>query len=272
MRLGAHRPPRCEAGLPTVAGGTVTSLPKFIDTVTLASSGTHTVEVDPTGGNTGGLTLNLYDVPPDLTGSTTPGGAPVQLALTTPGQNGELSFSGTIGQRISLTISSAPTGSVQIKNPDGSTLGSESMGFIPKFIDTTELGQTGIYTIPVNPSTFNAGTVTLTLNEVPSDVTGTLTVNGGAVPVSIGTAGQNGRFTFAGTGAQAVSVRVTGNTTGLVTVRLLRPDDTVMTSTTSLFGTFTLAQQTLPTTGTYSIVVDPSKANTGGLNLSVTNP
>jgi hypothetical protein len=59
---------------------------------------------------------------------------------------------------------------------------------------------------------------------------------------------------------------------GQVTVKLLRPDGTQLTSSTSSLGSFNLAQQTLPTTGTYTVVVDPAGKNTGSLNLSVTNP
>jgi hypothetical protein len=37
-------------------------------------------------------------------------------------------------------------------------------------------------------------------------------------------------------------------------------------------SSFNLATQTLPTTGTYTIVVDPPGATTGSINVSVTNP
>ena len=59
---------------------------------------------------------------------------------------------------------------------------------------------------------------------------------------------------------------------GVTTVRLLKPDGTQLTSSTSSSASFNLSTQTLPTTGTYTIVVDPSAANTGSINVSVTNP
>lgn len=256
-----------------LASGAIAIVPTFIEPVQLGSAGTHAVALDPTGGNTGSVTLNLYDVPADLSGAITPGGAPVSLALSTPGQNGTLSFTGTSGQRVSLRISSgSPAGSVTILNPDATTFRSATMGAVQQFIDASELTQTGTFTIPVDPSSFNAGTVTLTLYDVPADASGSLTVNGGSLAVTISTPGQNGQFTFAGTSAQAVTVRVTGNTIGLVTVRLLRPDGSQQASSTSLAGSFNLAQQTLASSGTYTVVVDPSTVNTGGLTLSVTNP
>jgi hypothetical protein len=65
---------------------------------------------------------------------------------------------------------------------------------------------------------------------------------------------------------------VTGNTMGSVTVTLLKPDGSQLTSSTSSSGSFDLATQTLPTTGTYTIGVDPSSLNTGTMNVSVTSP
>ena len=256
----------------TLAATSLSIIPTFIDTATLPVAGTYTVDLDPTSGNTGSVTLNLYDVPADLTGTIVLGGSPVGLTFTTPGQNGALTFSGTAGQRMSLKISSGPSGSVQVLRPNGSLLASGSMGFAAAFIDTTVLPDTGTYTIAVNPSGSNTGSVTLTLYEVPADLSGTLTVNGGAIPVDLGTPGQNGAFTFSGTSGVAVTVRVTSNTMGSVTVKLLKPDGSLLTSSTSSLGSFNLTQQTLPATGTYTVLVDPVGAAAGSLNLSATNP
>jgi hypothetical protein len=55
-------------------------------------------------------------------------------------------------------------------------------------------------------------------------------------------------------------------------VRLLKPDGSQLTSSTSGSANFNLATQVLPTTGTYTIVVDPSSNNTGSVNVAVTNP
>jgi hypothetical protein len=115
------------------------------------------------------------------------------------------------------------------------------------------------------------GNVTLTLYTVPADTTGTVTIGGSAVAVTLGTPGQNGALTFSGTASQQVTVRMTSNTYGWVTVRLKKPDGSVLTSLLG-FGSFNLSQQTLPTTGTYTIEVDPSAAATGTINVAVTSP
>ncbi len=57
-----------------------------------------------------------------------------------------------------------------------------------------------------------------------------------------------------------------------VTVTLLKPDGTSLTSTFTCGGTFNLSQQTLPVTGTYTIKVDPNSSSIGSANVSVTNP
>jgi hypothetical protein len=158
-------------------------------------------------------------------------------------------------------------------NPDSTTLVAPTfVGTAGAFIDTKTLGQTGTYTILVNPDIQYTGSMTLTLYDVPADVTGTLTINGGAVAVTITTPGQNGSLTFSGTASQQVTVRVTSNTVGLVTVALKKPDGSQLTALASSAASFNLTQQTLPTTGTYAVTIDPDQFNTGSLNVSVTSP
>ena len=65
---------------------------------------------------------------------------------------------------------------------------------------------------------------------------------------------------------------MTNNNIGLTTIRLLKPDGTQLASTVSSASSFNLPTQTLPTTGTYTIEINPSGSNTGSVNVSVTNP
>jgi hypothetical protein len=65
---------------------------------------------------------------------------------------------------------------------------------------------------------------------------------------------------------------MTNNVIGLTTVRLLKPDGSQLTSSVSSASSFNLSTQTLPTTGTYTIVIDPSGSNKGSVNVAVTNP
>ena len=252
----------------------------FIDTRTLALAGTYSVIVDYTAKNVGSVALTLYNVPADLSGTITAGGSAVTATVSTPGQNGAYTFSGSSGQRVSLLISSVSmTATVSIRTSTATVLGSSTVTALAGFIEPVSLPSTETYTVVVDPSLSHTGSVTLNLYTVDPDVTGTLTVNAAATSVSLPTQGQNASFTFSGTASQQITVRVTnadirlpGGAGTSVTVKLLRPDGTVLTSTTSFGTTFNLATQTLATTGTYTVVVDPNQAGTGTLSLRVTNP
>jgi hypothetical protein len=249
----------------------------FIDVQTLPSSGTYTVKTDPTNSSTGSVTLTLYDVPADATDTITLG-TPAVNTNTVPGQNAIRTFSGTANQRISVAASGASlTGGVSgnstdilLKKPDGSNLGSV---FVTGsgFIDTQTLPTTGTYSVVSDPNNSAVGSVTVTAYDV-TDSSGTVTINGGATTVTTSTPGQNGNYTFSGTASQQVTVSVASNTTSCTAITLKKPDGSTLASTSSCAGSFSLSQQTLPTTGTYTIFVNPSSSNTGSLNLSVTSP
>ena len=81
-----------------------------VDTKTLPATGTYSVVVDPSGGDVGRATLQLYEVPPDLTGSLAAGGVPASLTLGTPDQNAGLTFSGAAGQRVTIPATNVTTG------------------------------------------------------------------------------------------------------------------------------------------------------------------
>jgi len=260
----------------TLATTTVSSSGE-INTQTLPVTGTYTVQVDPLNTSAGSVTLALYDVPADYSNTITPGGSAVTVTTNTPGQNGTLTFSGTQNQLISLNITSVSvTGNgwvtIVIKKPDGSQLTSTTIDNSGGFIDTKTLPVTGTYSIFVDPYMSNTGSLTLTLYDVPADATNSTTVNGSAVGVTTTVAGQNANVTFSGTSSQQVTVRITNNTMGAVTIKLLKPDGTQLTSTTSSSSSFNLTSQTLPTTGTYKVTIDPSGTNVGSISVAVTNP
>jgi hypothetical protein len=252
----------------------------FIDVKTLPSTGTYTIPVDPAEAGTGNLTLTLYSVPADAGGTITAGGSAVTVTTTVPGQNGAMTFSGTAGQRISLVGTNGMTGqvafscdvNVSILNPNGSVLAAATCMEGSGFIDVKTLGTTGTYTIQVDPMEIATGSVTLMLHSVPADPSTTLTVGGSSATLTTTAPGQNAQATFSGTSAQQVTVHLTSNGMGSVTVKLLKPDGSQLTSTTSSASSFNLSTQTLPTTGTYTIVIDPGGVGVGSITVNVTNP
>jgi hypothetical protein len=249
----------------TSIGGLIGGSP-FLDTKTLAATGTYTVVVDPINTQVGSISIRLYDVV-DLTGTITPGGPPVTVTTTIPGQNASLTFSGSAGQRISLSQTNVFFWGTTIIKPDGTTLVSSSS----VYIDLQTLPTTGTYTLKIDPSDALTGSRTLTLYDVPPDITGTVTIGGAAVGVTTTVPGQNGLLTFAGTAGQVITVHLTNNAIGIITLKLLKPDGSQLSSSYNS-GNFNLSNQTLPTSGTYSIVIDPLAGNIGSLSISVTSP
>jgi hypothetical protein len=77
----------------------------ILEPLTLPVSGTHTVEVDPYQTSSGQVTVAAYDVV-DVTGPMT-FGQPQNAVLTTPGQRGVWTFTGTTNQRIAAVITAA---------------------------------------------------------------------------------------------------------------------------------------------------------------------
>ena len=161
-------------------------------------------------------------------------------------------------------------------NPDGHTLVAPTFfGTSGAFIDVQTLPATGTYTILVDPQGTDIGSVTLTLYDVPADPTPSITPGGAAVTVTTTVPGQNARPTFSGTAGQRVSLQLTNVTIGTSTccsvrVSILKPDGTTLVSPT-LFGTTGgfIDVQTLPATGTYTIVVDPQSADVGSATLTL---
>ena len=162
---------------------------------------------------------------------------------------------------------------VGILKPDGSSLVLGTLfGTTGGFVDTKVLPVSGTYTVVLDPQGMDVGSATATLYDVPPDVTGTLTVGGPSVNVSLGTPGQNAPTDFAGAAGQRVTVRASSVTVGTSTcctfvLSVKRPDGVTIGST--LFGTNGGALPvTLSGAGTYSVVVDPQSANTGAASLT----
>jgi len=169
--------------------------------------------------------------------------------------------------RVSLGIGAGPPGRVFVRDVDGSVRTSGTIGPSPSFIEpwTFARGQT----IQTERLSADIGEVTVTLFDVPPDVAGSATVGGPAVQVAIEQPGQNGAVTFTGRQGQPVTVHISGNSTKAVTIQMLTEDNQTLASMTSSALSFALPAVTLPASGSYRVVVDPSGPNIGVLNVSV---
>jgi hypothetical protein len=252
----------------------------FLDTKTLPVSGNYRIFIDPQGSITGSMTVTLYDVPADAVGATTPGGAPVSVSTTTPGQNAKATFAGSAGQRVSLkmtnvTIGTSTTASTKVSllKPDGTTLVAPmNVGTRGGFLEAT-LPTAGTYTFFIDPQSSATGSMTLTLYDVPADVLTTITPGGAAVTVTTVVPGQNAKAAFAGTAGQRVSLKVAislNTSADTAKVSITKPDGTTLVSATTIGSTGGFIDvKVLPLTGTYTILVDPQSAATGSVTLTL---
>jgi YD repeat-containing protein len=243
-----------------------------IDQATLPVPGMYTVLVNPRSTNTGSMTVALVDVG-DVTGTIAIGGPDVTITTTLPGQNARLTFSGPVGQQVSLRTSTGVGSDVSILRPDGTILAGSSFAgpSTSAFVDQATMSVPGPYTVLVDPRTTNTGSLTLSLIDA-TDVTGTITIGGPAVVVTIAQPGQNARLTFTGSANQPATVRLSAGTVGTGTLSLLEPDGSTSATTTANLDTLALPTQTLPVDGIYTIVIDPGGTRTGNLTVRVTSP
>src|SRR6476469_5798299 len=235
----------------------------FVDAATLKQTGTHTVVADPQDVGTGSVSYTLYDVPPDPAATTSVAAPPVTLTTTVPGQNASVTFAGAAGQSVSVSYSTSGmlATSVTLVSPSGSTIAYGSGGFI----DALALPASGTYTIRIDPQGAAVGSATVQVLGVPVDLTGSITVGGAPLTISLG-GGQNAGITFAGVAGTRLSMSVSGSALPQTRMDVRAPDgSTFATFYVSSSGGF-LDTRTLPATGTYTIVIDPS----GGSPVTMT--
>jgi hypothetical protein len=245
-----------------------TKTAKYVDTNTLPVTGTYKLVVDPNLSYTGKVTLKLYNVPPDASGSMTVGSPGSTLATTVPGQNAYFTFTGTAGHRLALSMTGVTisSGSLTLLDPNSAVVtGPQAFATAPTFIGPITLGLTGTYTLVLDPKGKAKGSVTLTGYDVPADTSAALTLGTPTVGTTT-VPGQRNNFTFTGTQNQRVSLSVqSSDFSG--TVSLLKPDLSVLASApVGPAGGF-LDTTILPSNGTYTFVIDPSGAATGALSF-----
>jgi YD repeat-containing protein len=231
-----------------------------IATDPLPFTGTYTVVVDP-----GALTVNLtLTVSEPVTGPIRVDGPAVPITIDKPGQNALLTFEGATAQRIDLGVSEVSFDTdvgfraieVLILHPNGTTLASKNVFESGIGIHTDPLPDTGTYTIVVDPHDAKTLSLTLTLSE---PLTGIVTIDGPSVPLTL-RPGQNARITFEGTAEQRVSLGVSAVSFGTgnhAVLSILKPDGAALVSKSMGKNGGDIDIDTLPDTGTFTIVVDP---------------
>src|SRR2546423_4264686 len=158
------------------------------------------------------------------------GGPPVTVTMSSPGEDTQLQFNGTAGERVNLAVSASSISAAQvsISKPGGGSVAATYAGTSGGFVDTKILPVTGVYTILVDPLGSATGSLTLTLYDVPADAGGTITPGGASSSISIPTPGQNGRMTFSGAAGQRVSLQFSPVSLPLAGGSILKPYGTLL--------------------------------------------
>ncbi len=217
-------------------------------------------------------TTDFYAVPPgsvaadvSLTARMTVDG-PTQAVSLAAGKKALLIFDGSVGQVISIGESgfSGTTLVSTLYRSDGRQLATDTFAWNGAVrVDTPLTAET--YTIQIAAASTASGNVNITLS---TDFVGTLPTSGAVVPFTTAKPGQRGRYTFAGTAGMNLVLNSTGSTfTDSGDLKVFNPDGTLLNAVA--IGSL-LYSTNLPATGTYTATVEPYRASTGTVNLSLT--
>ena len=194
------------------------------------------------------------------------------VALPTAGTAALILFDGAAGARVSLnlTASTISQGDLSIVRPDGTNLVAPAFfGTSGVFLDTVTLPAAGTYTILVNPRSSYSGSATLTLHDVPPDLTGSISPAGAPVTVTLAVPGQNALLALPGVAGSSYTLTLSAVTISQSDVSVLKPDGTNLVSPTFVSTSGKKIKFTAPTTGTYTIVVNPRGAVKGQMTLKL---
>ena len=134
--------------------------PYFFNTVSLAENGTYKIQVNPYP-YTGSVTLTLYSVPANVSGSISIGGS--GFAFTTVvGQSANITFSNSLTQNVTVEWSSGTYSSCNliVTNSSNQTVGSTGCQGATGSLLLSSL-PSGSYNIAVNPPGTNTGGMTI---------------------------------------------------------------------------------------------------------------
>lgn len=237
----------------------------FSDLLVLAQTGTYQIVIDPSGTYTGSVTSTLYGVPPDPSGPIVADGAQVTQTMGTPGQNAALTFSGTVGEQISLNVDgvSVWNAGIKIQNPDGTTLANGSWNYSSGwFSEVRTLAQTGTYWVLIDPSGSYTGSMTSHLYDVPPDNPEPIAVGGSPLTALLPTPGQRKRYTFSGNVGSTVTLTPSQTSIWIGDLSVLNPDGSTLATQHWGYASPTPMSATLPAAGTYAVLIDPTGAYT----------
>jgi len=206
--------------------------------------------------------------------SSLTGGTLYTMAIKNPGDSGNVTFTAKAGEKVfvAITSSSLPSqcGSITLRGSDDAELASGCIINHTGEIDTTSLPADGTYTIRMTPNDNGTGDVRLRLFHV-TDKQMTVSADGSSHSMTLSTPGMTGRFQFNGTAGQRVFVNVPSSTLPSMcgVLQLVASDGTELSSGCIINGQGNIDTTVLPSTGTYSVVMNPDDVATGTLTVQV---
>lgn len=255
------------------------------------AAGTYRLRVDPEGSTVGTFPVHLIAAPADIVKSVAVG-ANGQVALSKVGQRGVVNITNLqAGQRYIITATKASGGAAKYSNcpghatmttPSGAPIGTEDRelcgaGGTYSFFDTFTAPATGAYQVLITPIGRATATWNVVAKAVAADQSVQVATDGTARDVTL-TVGQNATATFSGVEGQRFSLGTTLAAAGLTPamkegrVSIVKPDGEMLVAPHLVASYETpddfIDALTLPTTGTYTIRLDPQGAATGIMRLT----
>ena len=266
----------------TVASGSCGTGATLVNTVTLASTGTYTFNINPQGSATGSVAISVNNDQDVTTPAISIGGSAVTTTTTVVGQDVRLSFTATAAQHIGVYATNVNSqATLSILSASGSVLASTFITNNPAgqtFFTDAQLTSSGTYQLWLQHWA-DFGSETLQIVVVPSDFTGTLTIPASGTtgpPTQVPTTGnlatgRNASLTFAGTMGQKLSFNVLNSTISSCWVTIYDPSQTAIESGYCSTASTFVNPVTLASTGTYTFYINPLGSATGSVAISVNN-
>jgi hypothetical protein len=252
--------------------------------------GTGTWSVLLQGDLTATASSTLVVTTPASVGTVPVNGAATALDVTYPGQQPELTFSGTDGETVNAVTTNVTTSdyggcaTLSLVDPQGSvayTNGSCSTGNAPfsLSIGTVSLDGTGTWSVLLQGDLTATASSTVVVTT-PASV-GTVPVNGGATTLDVSYPGEQPELTFAGTSGESINA-VTTNVTasdyeGCATLSLVDPQGNVAysngnCSTGNVPFSLAIGTVALDGTGTWSVLLQGDLTATATSTVVVATP
>ncbi|MEU8220327.1 VWD domain-containing protein [Micromonospora taraxaci] len=256
-----------------IGGGCAINGVGYIDRVDLTTTGTYAVRVTAAPGDTGRAAVRVY-VARDVDGTLQANGPEATATVDHPGARARYRFTAQQGERVFVEVSTSTLPNqcspLELRGAEDRLLSSGCVINGVGEIDGTLLPADGTYTVVVDPTGRTTGATTLRLVS-SRDQAATITVGGPPVVATVDRPGAVTTYRF--TASVGTSVSLTATASDLPdqcgVLELRAPDGSPITSGCVINGGGDIEPTVLPTSGTYTVVVDPSGVATGQVTLTL---